>query len=52
MRMLGAVGVAVVMGLCASVYAAGPDWPTDKYKAFEEAKKKNKLLFLYYHSSS
>lgn len=46
-----AVGV-VVMAFCAAVLAAGPKWPTDKYKAFAEAKKKGRLLFLYYHSTT
>ena len=47
-----AVGILVLLGLCTSLYGVGPDWPTDKYKAFEEAKKKGKLLFLYYHSTT
>lgn len=46
-----AVGV-VVMAFCAAVLAVGPKWPTDKYKAFAEAKKKGRLLFLYYHSTT
>jgi hypothetical protein len=42
----------IVLGFCAAVLAAGPKWPADKYKAFAEAKKKGRLLFLYYHSTT
>jgi hypothetical protein len=46
------VGAAAVMAVCVAALAAGPKWPTDKYKAFAQAKKKKKLLFLYYHSTT
>ena len=46
------VGAVVMMGVCAAALAVGPKWPTDKYKAFAEARKKKKLLFLYYHSTT
>jgi hypothetical protein len=42
----------VFLGSIGVLYAVGPDWPTDKYKAFAEAKKKKKLLFFYYTSTS
>ena len=46
----------VIAGIVVSCLVAhadvGPKWPTDKYKAFAESAKKNKLLFLYYTSTS
>ena len=47
-----AVLASVVLGTMGVLYAVGPDWPTDRFKAFAEAKKKKKLLFLYYTSTS
>ena len=47
-------GLATAVLLCCTLALAdvGPKWPTDRYKAFAEAKKKNKLIFLYYTSTT
>jgi len=52
MKAAGILAGAAVMAVCAVALAVGPKWPTDKYKAFAEAKKKKKLLFLYYTSTT
>ena len=49
-----AIVIAILLGF-GTVLAqeqVGPNWPTDKYKAFAEAVKKKKLLFLYYTSTT
>ena len=53
MNLLKSGIAAAAMLSCALVMAdVGPNWPTDRFKAFAEAKKKNKLLFLYYTSTT
>lgn len=45
------VAVAVVAACCLAFADEKIKWQTDKYKAFAEAAKKGKMLFLYYNSS-
>ena len=53
MKLAGTVvAIAVLLGCAFALADEGLKWQTDKYKAFSQSAKKDKLLFLFYTSTS
>ena len=46
------IAAAILLGCALALGDVGPKWPTDRYRAFAEAAKKKKLIFLYYTSTT